>query len=84
MSLNYYNVKSYLDDKLGLPKEGIHSYRIFDIAYVDVISTIIGSIMLAWLFKWNYLRTILGMFLLGIVLHRFFNVRTTIGKLIFS
>ena len=81
--LNYQSMKSYLDDKLGLPKEGIHSYRIFDIAYVDVISTIIGSIMLVWLFKWNYLRTILVVFLLGIGLHRFFNVRTTIDKGLF-
>ena len=82
--LNYQSTKSYLDDKLGLPKEGIHSYRILDIAYIDVISTIIGSIILAWLFKWNYLHTMLGMFLLGIVLHRFFNVRTTIDKLLFT
>ena len=84
MSLNYYNVKTYLDDKLGLPKEGVHSYRVFNLAYIDIIATILGSIMLAWVFKWSYLRTMLGIFLIGIILHRIFNVRTTIDIALFS
>jgi hypothetical protein len=45
---------------------------------------LIGSILLAWVFKWRYIRTIVGMFIFGIVVHRFFDVRTTVDKLIFS
>ena len=67
----------------GSPKEGIHSYRIFDIAIMDVIPTILGAIFLSFLFKWNLIYTIIGLFFLGIISHRLFCVRTTIDKLLF-
>ena len=76
-------LKDTLDKSLGLPKEGIHSYRLFNVAYVDVTMTIIGALLLAWVMKWNYLKTIVGMFILGIGLHRMFCVRTTLDKLLF-
>jgi hypothetical protein len=78
------SVKDFFNEIIGVPGVGIHSYRIFDIAYMDVIVVLIGSILLAWVFKWRYIRTIVGMFIFGIVVHRFFDVRTTVDKLIFS
>jgi hypothetical protein len=77
------DLKVFLNKKLGVPNEGIHSYRIFNIAYMDVIGTIIGAILLAWIMKWNYFRTIIGMFVFGIIIHRIFDVRTTVDKLLF-
>jgi hypothetical protein len=74
---------AYIKKIFGEPNKGIHSYRIFNIAYMDVVATILGSILLARLMKWNYLYTMTGMFLLGIVLHRLFCVRTTVDKLLF-
>lgn len=74
---------TYIKKIFGEPNKGVHSYRIFNIAYMDVIATILGSIFLARLMKWNYLYTMIGMFLLGIVLHRLFCVRTTVDKLLF-
>jgi hypothetical protein len=74
---------TYIKKLFGEPKEGIHSYRNFNIAYVDLVATILGSIFLARIMKWNYLYTIIGMFLLGIVLHRMFCVRSTVDKLLF-
>lgn len=76
-------LKRYLDKNLGIVNTGIHSYRIFNIAYVDVIMTIVGSLLLAWLNKWSYIKTIIGMFILGIILHRMFCVRTTVDKWLF-
>jgi len=76
-------LKKILDKYLGTVNTGIHSNRIFNIAYVDVIMTIVGSLLLAWTMNWNYLRTIVGMFILGIILHRVFCVRTTVDKLLF-
>ena len=73
----------YIKKIFGEPNKGVHSYRIFNIAYMDVVATILGSILLARLMKWNYLYTMIGMFLLGIVLHRLFCVRTTVDKLLF-
>jgi uncharacterized membrane protein len=71
-------------DILGVPGKGIHSYRIFGIAIADVIMTIIGAKILSIIFKWKFMYTLIGFFLLGIVLHKLFCVNTTINKLIFG
>jgi hypothetical protein len=68
----------------GIPGKGVHSYRVLDIAIVDVIMTLIGAILLGYFFKISYYYTIPGMFLLGIFFHRLFCVRTTIDKWLFS
>jgi len=69
----------------GEPDKGIHSYRLFNIAYMDVIFTIIGAYLLQKLLfpKTPYIKVLFYLFLLGIVLHRLFNVRTTIYKILF-
>ena len=76
-------LKKVLDKNLGIVNTGIHSYRIFNIAYMYVIMTIVGSLLLAWLNNWSYIKTIIGMFILGIIVHRIFCVRTTVDKALF-
>ena len=71
-------------DIFGKPNEVVHSYRIFNIAIVDVISTIIGALIISYIFNINFILLLIFMFLLGIVLHRLFCVNTTINKLIFG
>lgn len=73
-------------DILGKVSEGPHSLRIFDIAIVDVILTIIGAYVInSFVFpNCKYLLVLLVLFLLGIILHRIFCVRTTIDKLLFT
>ena len=68
----------------GKPKEGAHSYRVFDIAIVDVIFTILGGIVIAYIFNLDYTNTIIILFILGIVMHRLFCVETTVDKFLFS
>jgi hypothetical protein len=68
---------------LGIPGTGIHSYRLFGIAIADVIMTIIGALFISYFFKYPFLNTLIFLFILGIILHRLFCVRTTIDKLIF-
>ena len=62
---------------------GLHSYRLFNIAVVDVILTIIVAYILSVAFNTPFLYTLVGFFILGIVLHRLFCVRTTVDKLLF-
>jgi len=69
---------------LGEPGKGIHSYRIFNIAIFDVLSTIIGAFIISRLFKLPFGYTLLFLFLLGIFLHHIFCVKTTIDKVIFG
>lgn len=72
----------------GEPNTGFHTYRIFNIAIVDVIATfilakffqIIGNKLSFNLTYWGYL---LIFFILGIFFHRLFCVKTTIDKLLF-
>ncbi len=70
-------------DILGEPGKGAHSYRIFNIAIVDVILTILVALLISYFFKFNLWYTLIILFLLGIVMHRLFCVRTTIDKLLF-
>lgn len=69
---------------LGVSGKGIHSYKIFNISIVDVILTIIGAYLISRGFNLNFGLVLIILFLLGIVLHRLFCVKTTIDKLIFS
>ena len=70
-------------DIIGKPNTGIHKYRIFDIAVLDVAVTILAGFLLSWFFKWNVWYTLGGIFLLGIISHRIFCVRSTVDKLLF-
>ena len=67
---------------LGEPGKGIHSYRLFGVAIADVIMTIVGAFLISYFFKFSFIKTLLVLFLTGIVLHRLFCVRTTVDKLI--
>jgi fatty acid desaturase len=68
----------------GKPGEGVHSYRIADIAVVDVGFTILVAWLLSYLFEWNFLWCLLGFFILGILMHRLFCVRTKIDTILFT
>jgi len=68
---------------LGVEGKGVHSWRVFNIAVVDVLLTVLAAWGIAWFFSWNFGWTLFGLFLLGIVLHRLFCVRTTIDKFLF-
>ena len=69
---------------LGTVGQGVHSYRIFDLAIVDILFTIIGAyIIYLFIPRINYFIILISLFLLGIILHRIFCVRTTIDKYFF-
>lgn len=70
-------------DIFGKPNAGIHKYRIFNLAVMDIAQTILVGLLLSWYFKLNIWITLGGLFLLGIVAHRLFCVRTTVDKLLF-
>ena len=68
---------------LGIPNKGIHSYRFMGVAIMDVIMTILAAYLISIFFKYNFIYTTLVLFILGIILHRLFCVRTTVDKLLF-
>ena len=77
----------------GEPKTGLHNYRIFNIAVFDVLATLLVSVIIhqviivEWLKMYSIIKlwmVIVFMFILGILLHRLFCVRTTLDKLLFN
>ena len=73
-------------DIFGKVNTGLHSYRIANIAIVDVLLTIIVAYYLhKYIFiNQSFLCMTTLLFILGILLHRLFCVRTTIDKILFN
>lgn len=67
-----------------MPQKGAHAYRLFGVAIVDVVLTVVVGYLVAIYFEWPPIWTIFGFFLLGVFFHRLFCVRTTVDKLLFS
>jgi len=76
------NLSKY-KNALGIPKQGLHSYRFFGVAIVDVLMTIIAAKIISYYYKISFFYTCIFLFVLGIILHRLFSVRTTIDKVLF-
>jgi len=71
-------------DIFGKPNSGVHSYRLFNIAFIDLFFTIIGALIMSYFLNVNFILTFILLMLLAIVLHRLFCVNTTINKFIFG
>jgi hypothetical protein len=68
----------------AVPGEGIHAYRVCDIAVVDVAGTIVGAYVIAKLFKIPFGLVLLCLFMIGIIVHRALKIRTTVDKMLFD
>lgn len=73
----------FYHDLLGLPGQGIHKYRLFDIAIVDTLVIVFLAAFIAWFFEIPFWSIFLALIIIGIITHRIFCVRTTIDKFLF-
>ena len=69
---------------LGIPGEGLRKYRIFDIAIMDTAVVIFCGLIISYFTGYNLWRTLVGLFILGIIVHRLFCVRSGVDRLLFS
>jgi len=69
---------------LGEPGKGIHSIRLFNIAIIDVFATVIIAYIISKKTGKDFKIILIILFILGIILHKLFCVKTTIDKLIFG
>jgi hypothetical protein len=60
----------------GKPKTGFHSTRVFGLALGDTIGTILLGILFSYLFHVSLFYSIVGMFIVGEILHYLFGVQT--------
>ena len=71
-------------DIFGKPNQGVHSIRIFDIAIVDVLLTVLIAYMISIYFNKSFIIILLVFFICGIILHKLFCVKTTVDKILFK
>jgi|SaaInlStandDraft_6_1057023.scaffolds.fasta_scaffold63919_3 hypothetical protein len=64
----------------GVPKTGLHSYRLLDVAIIDYLMTIIASFMVSYITKIPVVLSTIGMFIMGILLHLLFGLDTNTIK----
>jgi ABC-type spermidine/putrescine transport system permease subunit I len=67
----------------GEPGQGIHSYRFLNIAIVDVLLTVLLGYFIAYYTNTPVWIVLILLFIMGILVHRLFCVRTTLDKLLF-
>ena len=70
-------------DIFGRPREGAHAYRVFDVAVVDVAATVVVAYVIARVFGFAFWKSLVVLFIVGIISHRAFCVRTTVDKWVF-
>ena len=89
--MSFMSFKQKINDLFGSPGTGIHSYRIFNIAYLDVLGTMIAAsaihklihTLIPFIPLLSYSTVLISLFIVGIILHRIFGARTTIDKILF-
>jgi len=94
-SLHLCKYKDFVNLLIGTQSEGLLKYRIFDIAIYDVVVTVVVVLLLQQFLNrfglpffdvkyaipfWPFLG---GIFILGIVAHRAFCVKTGVDKMLF-
>ena len=76
-------------DVFGRPGEGVHALRLFDVAVVDVVMTLIVAILIArfalgWpVASWKTMALFAAFLALGVIAHRAFCVRTRVDRALF-
>lgn len=68
----------------GNEGEGVHAYRVFNLAIVDVFFTVVAAFLWSKYMKLHVMYSLVLFFLLAIIAHRIFCVNTTVNKAIFG
>ena len=72
-------------DSLGKPGKGLHSYRVFNLSVLDILFTFLLAKFVQYYImeETEFIIVLIYCFIVGIIIHRIFCVRTTIDKLLF-
>jgi hypothetical protein len=69
-------------DIFGIPGTGFHSQRFMGLALNDTLGTIVLAVLVTYFFNVSLWKSIIGMFLLGEILHYVFGVQTAFLNMI--
>ncbi len=68
----------------GAPNTGVHSYRIFGLAFVDLALTLALAYLIHLGTAYSFWKVAVVLVALGVVTHRLFCVQTPLTKLVFG
>ena len=71
-----------LADILGKPGEGVHKTRFLGLAAFDLFGTIAIGFALYYFAGFELYKAMIGIFLLGIIMHWMFGTQTALNKLL--
>lgn len=78
--MNLYKMNCEYKNLLGAPNTGVHSYRIFNIAIVDLVLTILAAGMISWFWKFSFLISVFMLIVFGVIVHYVLCVPTALNK----
>jgi hypothetical protein len=68
-------------EDIDKPRKGIHSYRLFDIAVIDVLLTALAAYIIS---KKHFITVFVILILISIIVHSLMNIETKTNKWIMS
>ena len=69
---------------IGEPNTGLRKkYRIFDVAVIDTVVTLLAVYLISYFSGYSFLYTLVITFIVMIILHRLFCVRSTTDRWLF-
>jgi hypothetical protein len=76
-------------DIFGKPREGVHKYRFYGFAIVDVLMTVLVALIVSMIIKksfdfYHFIIVLILFFISGIILHRAFCVDTKLDSILRS
>lgn len=66
----------------GREGEGIHSIRVWDIAVIDLLLTLLAAYAISKYIRLQFLPTVILLLVTSVIIHRLFCVNTTLVKLL--
>lgn len=66
----------------GEPNTGLHSIRIFNIAIIDVLLTIIAGLYISKQYNYKLINVLIVLFISGIIIHKLFCVKTKLNEIL--
>jgi hypothetical protein len=70
---------------IGEPNTGLRKkYRIFDVAVIDTVVTLLAVYLISYFSGYPFLYTLVITFIIMVISHRLFCVRSTTDRLLFS
>lgn len=69
-------------DIFGKPKQGVHKYRLFDLAIVDVFMTVVFIVLMVKYTAFSWYSVTLSVIFAMFFFHHIFGVETTTEKML--